>query len=294
MSDKRSPAARQRAADVRDWAMANELEIAARGRIPAAVYAAYDAAMATGPELDAEPGPDWAAAGADYLNLDDPDPEIDDPDPEPEKFPVAPPGMVAGGNGAAPVAEPAPPPPASLEDARERLAGGRPRVPPWAGGSRGGGGSQRPAAPPVKISAATIRDIEGKLALLAAVPVAGWEAVDPACGGALAENLSPAIKAAVPLIIQSPTALRLLTEGSTYFLWLSLAQALAPVAVTVFQHHVSHAIMVTDDGQTVAAARLPDGRVVPAADAPPVPAPDWSAYTTDVPGHVPPVQYSAG
>jgi Lsr2 len=291
MGEKRTAEARRRSADVRDWAAANRFDIAERGRIPAAVYAAYDAAMAVGDDA-AEPGPDWGAAGADHLDLDDPEPELAEPEPESDTFPGAPPGTATAES--SPPPEAAPPPPASLEDARERLAGTRPRVPPWAGSIRGGGGSQRPAAPPVKLNAATIRDIEGKLALLAAIPVAGWEAVDPACGGALAENLSPAIKAAVPLIVQSPTALRMLTEGSTYFLWLSLAQALAPVAVTAYRHHVSHTIMVTDDGQTVAAARLPDGKVVPAADAPAAPAPDWSAYTTDVPGHVPPVQYSAG
>lgn len=282
---QRTAADRQRAADVRDWAAANGLTVRERGRIPAAVYAAYDAATAA-PDEPAEPGPDWAAAGFGAAELD-----LDQPDPDEPPGP-APPGTAAAGmanRAAAPAAEPAPPPPASLDDARARLAGsGPPRTPPWAGG-RGGGATQRPAAAPVRVSAATVRDIEGKLALLAAVPMAAFEAVDPACGGALAENLPQSIRAAVPLICQSETALRWLTEGGTYFLWLSLAQALAPAVTMGWRHHVSHTITVVN-GRAVPARRLPDGRIVPAADAPPEPQQDWSAYTTDIPGHVPPVR----
>jgi len=279
----RTPADRQRAADVRDWAAANGLELKDRGRIPAAVYAAYDAATAE-PDGPAEPAPDWGAAGADLIDLDVPP----DPDLEPPGG-VAAPGPQAGEPPRPP--QSAEPPPASLDDARARLAAGRaPRLPSWAGG-RGGGATQRPAAPPVKITPALTRDIEGKLALLAAVPVAGFAAADPACGGALSDNLNPAIKAAVPLILQSDQAVRWLTEGGIYIQLLTLAQALMPVMVMGWRHHVSHTITVVN-GHAVPATRLPDGRVVPAADAPPAPVQDWSAYTTDLPGHVPPVRHA--
>lgn len=281
-SKQRTAADRQRAADVRDWAAANGLTVAERGRIPAAVYAAFDAATAAADEPP-EPGPNWAAAGFGPATLD-----LDEPDPDEPPGPA--PGLAAAGpvSGSAPAAAPPAPPPASLDDARARLAGGPSRVPPWAGG-RGGGATQRPAAAPVKVSTATVRDIEGKLALLAAVPMAAFEAVDPACGGAAAEVLPQSIKAAVPLICQSETALRWLTEGGTYFLWLSLAQAIAPAVTMGWRHHVSHTVTVVN-GRAVPATRLPDGRIVPAADAPPEPQQDWSAYTTDIPGHVPPVR----
>src|SRR5215472_15045113 len=142
----RTPADRQRAADVRDWAAANGLELKDRGRIPAAVYAAYDAATAE-PDGPAEPAPDWGAAGADLIDLDVPP----DPDLEPPGG-VAAPGPQAGEPPRPP--QSAEPPPASLDDARARLAAGRaPRLPSWAGG-RGGGATQRPAAPPVKITPA--------------------------------------------------------------------------------------------------------------------------------------------
>jgi hypothetical protein len=277
----RTQADRQRSADIRDWAGANGLQITERGRIPAAVVAAYDAAM-TVPADDDGPGPDWsAAAGAVPLDLDG---------PEPEDLLEDPPGAAAG-PGIAPE-PPGPPPPASLDDARTRLAGRGPRVPPWAGG-RGGGGSQRPAAAPVKITPALSKDITGKLALFLAIPAATWAAVDPACGGAFSENLDTITAKAVPLILQSPEAVRWFTQGGKYLLWLDLLIALQPVAQTAYRHHLAGTITVVQ-GRPVPARRLADGKVVPADHAPAEPAPDWSAYTTDVPGHVPPVQRVAG
>jgi hypothetical protein len=294
-SKSRTAADRQRAADVRDWAAANGLTVAKQGRIPASVDAAYEAAMAAG-DGPPEPGPDWGAAmtGSSPLDLDEPDPD------EPEYPPpgAALPGDGAGAsgaNGSAPAAEPSEPPPASLDDARERLAAGRsPRVPPWAGGRGGGGATQRPpAAAPVKVTPAVLRDIEGKLALLLAIPAAGWEAIDPICGGAFADTMPDAIRKAVPVIAQSPAAMRWLAEGGPWILALDLAVALMPTAKAVYQHHWAHSVMVVD-GRAVPARRLANGQVVPAADAPPEPAPDWSAYTTDIPGHVPPVPRAAG
>lgn len=284
MPAKRTQADRQRAADIRDWAGANGLSLPERGRFPDAVIAAYDAAMAVPPDDDG-PGPDWAAAAAGSVPLD-----LDEPGPDDD-----PPGAAAAESGPAPPAPgpaPGPPPPASLDDARERLAGRGPRVPPWAG-SRGGGGSQRPAAAPVKVTPSLTRDIEGKLALLLAIPAATWAAVDPACGQAFSDNLDVITKKAVPLICQSSEAVRWFTTGGVYLLWLDLLLALAPVAQVVYRHHLAGTITVVN-GRPVPARRLADGKVVPADHAPAEPAPDWSAYSTDVPGHVPPVQRVAG
>ena len=282
---QRTLAERQRADQVRDWAKANGLTVAERGRLPAAVHAAYSAAMATPADDDPDPGPDWTAAAAGSVPLD-----LDDPEPEDL---ADPPEVAADGPPAPRMAEPAPPQPASLDDARERLAGRGPRVPPWAGTSRGGGGSQRPAAPPVKITPALTRDVEGKLALMLAIPAAAWAAADPACGKALSDNLDTITKKAVPLICQSPQVVRWFTTGGVYLLWIDLLLAVAPVAQMAYRHHVAGTITVVG-GRAVASRRLPDGHVVPLGQAEPEPAADWSAYTTDIPGHVPPVQYAAG
>ena len=93
------------------------------------------------------------------------------------------------------------------------------------------------------------------------------------------------IAKAMPLILRSPTAIRLLTEGTTYFQWLDLIMAAMPVATTVWAHHVAGTVTIVN-GQPVPATRLPDGRVVPAQQQPQQPA-DYSAYTTQVYGHVP-------
>jgi hypothetical protein len=282
MPAKRSQYDRRRAADIRDWAAANGLTVAPQGRIPHAAAAAYDAAMAT-PADDDDPGPDWSAAAAGSVPLD-----LDD-DPEPGE---PPPDAVAAGT-AEPTPQPVPPPPASLDDARERLAGRGPRVPPWAGTNRGGSASQRPAAAPVKITPALSKDITGKLALFLAIPAATWAAVDPACGGAFSENVDVITQKAVPLILQSPEAVRWFTQGGKYLLWLDLLIALQPVAQTAYRHHLAGTITVVD-GRPVPSRHLADGKVVPLGQAEPEPPPDWSAYTTDVPGHVPPVQRAAG
>jgi len=294
-SKSRTAADRQRAADIRDWAAANGLDVKAQGRIPVAVESAYDAAMTVADD-PAEPGPNWADAGIDGLDLDAPEPGPEmAPGVAPGAWAAAPPAPAAG-NGIAPVPEPAtaPPPPASLDDARERLGSdSRQRsAPPWAGSRGGGGGAQRPAAPvtpPKPLPAATVRDIEGKLALLLAIPVAGWEAIDPYCGGAASEALPTAVKKAVPVIAQSETAMRWLAEGGGWILALDLLVALMPTARAVYQHHWAHSVMIVN-GRAVPAARDAQGHIVPAADVPAPPPPDWSAYTTDVPGHVPPVR----
>jgi Lsr2 len=282
----RTAADRQRAAQIRDWAAAEGLTVARQGRLPRSVEAAYDAATAAG-DGDGGPGPDWGAAGAaDPLDLDAPDEDFPGGVPPGEDAAAEPPSP-----GPAPAPGPAPPPPASLDDARERLAGRAPRVPPWAG-SRGGGGAQRPAAAPVKITPALARDIEGKLALLVAVPAAVWETADPVCGGAFAANLDNAVRKAVPLICQSPAAVRMFTTGGQWLLWLDLIMALSGTGQAIYAHHVAHTVTVVD-GRPVPARRLPDGRVVPADAAGPPPERDWSQYTTDIPGHVPPVHPAA-
>jgi Lsr2 len=281
----RTAAERQRAAAIRDWAVAEGLTVARQGRLPRSVEAAYDAATAAAD--DGGPPPNWAEAGAaDALDLDIPEPE-----PDPPATAAA--GDAAPAAGVPPDPEPGPPPPASLDDARERLAGPGRRVPPWAG-SRGGGGSQRPAAPPVKVTAALTREIQGNLALFLTLPAAGLAAVDPACGGAVADNVDNIVIKATPLICQSPAAVKFLTEGGKWMLWFGLGAAVLPVAKVAYSHHIAGTITVDDHGRVVPSERLPDGRVVPvpADRGGAQPEPDWSQYTTDIPGHVPPVQYA--
>lgn len=273
MADSRTLEDRAQAALIRDWAAENGITVGERGRIPAGVRAAYEAATGNTAEPETGDGPDWdaalsAAKGADPLAL------LEDQLGE----------EAAGRTGhGSPSEDPGPPPPADLDEARARL-GGKAKTPGWA---RDGKASKQ--APPVRVTRAVVGDIEGKLTLLLSGPAVFWQMADPLCGGTFADNLDNIVRKAVPLIVQSPDAVKWFTKGTTFLLWLDLVWALQPVAQAVYAHHVAASVMVLPDGRVVPAVRLDDGRIVPADRAPQQAAPDLSAYTTEVNGHVPPV-----
>jgi hypothetical protein len=129
------------------------------------------------------------------------------------------------------------------------------------------------------------QDIEGKLALMMMAPFSLWAVADPVCGVAAADNLDNLIAKALPIVLRSPAAVRLLTEGTTYLQWLDLIMAAMPVGTAIWAHHVAGTVTVVD-GRAVPATRLPDGRVVPVQQQPQE-QPDYSAYSTQVYGHVP-------
>ena len=265
MADSRSLTDRARSSLIRDWAKDNGFDVADKGRIPAGVVTAYEAATGQ-PSDDADDGPDWDDVGG-----EDPDPlaGVEDDDT-----------AAAGSHGPAD----GPPPPADLNEARERFAG-KPKRPGWAKDGK----PSKPVAPPVKVTKAVVSDIEGKLTLLLTGPAVFWQMADPLCGGAFADNLENIVRKAVPLIAQSPDAVRWFTKGTTFLLWLDLVWALQPVAQAVYAHHIAATVMVLPDGRVVPSQRLEDGRVVPLSEVKQA-RPDQSAYTTQVPGHVPDVQ----
>lgn len=252
-------------AEVRAWAAAQGLDVAPGGRLRAEVVAAWLA-------RDDDSGePDWGAAGT----------AGEDPEGAQDPAPPAAEAAAADSTGTGP------PPPADLSEARKRAredSGGKRARPGWAG--RGRATRDRDRAQPPKVTKAVQGDIEGKLALLLAVPVTTWAAVDPYCGGVMGDNLDSIVRKATPLICQSPQAVKWFTEGGIYLLWLDLALAVQPVAVAAWRHHVAGTVTIID-GQPVPSRRGPDGRVVPLAQPAPQQAPDYSAYTTHVAGHVP-------
>lgn len=292
MAAKRTAADRQRAAEIRAWAAGHGLTVAESGRIPQAVVLAYDQRAQNGgpgPPADdagsADDAPDWGAAGIDALDLDEPQ------EPPPGNW--APEDWDQDGAGVERSAAPAgPPPPASLQDARDLLAPPGKAVPPWAG-NRGSGGrsDQRPpssAAAPPRLTRAQLGEIQGNWALLLSLPATGLAMIDPACGGAAADNIDTIISKSMPLVIKSPRAVQFLSEAGDWLAWYGLGAAMLPVIQMAWSHHVTHSVMVLD-GQVVASKRLPDGQVVPVQPQAQQQQ-DWSAYGTEVPGHVPPVR----
>jgi Lsr2 len=268
--------------EVRAWAKAQGMRVSDRGRMRAEVFAAYEAAH---PDED-EAQPDFGATEAGDIETATPD---EGPGPAaPDHSMDAAPGPGPSTEG--PEREPGPdgaepPPPASLEAARARLGPRDKTRAPWA--KPAAARKRKTKAEIPKLSARDVADLEGKVMLLMSGPAAIWAAADPACGAAAADNIDNMVRKAVPLIAQSPAALKLLSEGGKWLLWLDFAFACQPVAAAVIAHHVTGSIMVTPTGHVVASRRLEDGRIVPLADAPPGPGPDNSAYTTQVRGHVP-------
>lgn len=259
MADQRTLNDRTRSADIRQWAAGNGFEVSARGKLPAGVIAAYEAAQDTEPGKAGadDSGPDWTAAAAWAADAGDP---------------LA--GLEAEPDAAAGAAEPeTPPPPASLDEARERAGGQQHRRrPPWAGGQQA---KPKPDPPPVKVTASVRSDIEGKLALLLSVPAMTWQMADPYCGGAFADNAANIASKMTPLICQSPDAVRWFTKGTTFILWMDLAVACQPVATAIYRHHLS------PEAQRAREAAALQGAQQQYAQ------PDLSAYTTMVQGHVP-------
>lgn len=254
MADSRTLDDRTRSRAIRDWAEANGFELAQRGKLPAGVIAAYEAA--NGGPADSD-GPDWDQADSDVA-----DPLVSlEAEPGPED---------------------GPPPPASLDEARERAGIGRgKRKPPgWARAE----GQATPKPPPVRVSKAVQADIEGKLALMLAVPVGAWEIADPYCGGAAAEAAPATIKALVPIICQSPGAIAFFTRSATWMLYLALLAALRPVGMAVYRHHLSPEAQHERELERLARA---DPNSELAAQARAREQVDVSMYTTNVSGHVP-------
>jgi hypothetical protein len=257
---------------IRAWARAEGLDVKDAGRLPAAVVAAYREAH--GGQLpgqdDGEGGPQWDDAPGLPLAAEDDDP------------PAPPPPSNEGGN-----REPeGPPPPSDLDEARDRARKARPtrgKRPGWAGSSR----KPRTAKAAPAVTRAERADMEGKLALLLSVPATAVSMVDPACGQAAADALDNIVRKAMPLIVQSPSAVRWLASNTTVVLWLDLLLALQPVAVMFWAHHVAGTVTVID-GQVVPSRRLPDGNVVPLDGQAPAAQQDYSMYSTaQAFGHVP-------
>lgn len=292
VADKRTAADRQEAADARTWAGQQGIPVAGTGRLPAGVLAAFRAYRDGTHPGPAEPGadlpdtPDWDSAaaelgagqGADVLA------DVGGQDQA---------GGAASVSSDDEVPAPSAPPPANLEEARRRLGGDTRKRPPWAGRA----GRDRPprAEPaPIKVTKSVSDDITGKLAMLLTVPVSAWQTVDPACGGAAADNLDNVVRTAVPLICLSQDAVRFFTSATKFMLVWSFLAAVQPVAATVYQHHVTRTIAVLANGRIVHGTLQPDGTVewppdVGGQAAAAAPRPDYSAYTTQVAGHVPPV-----
>jgi hypothetical protein len=245
-----------RNADIRAWARDNGWEVADAGRMPAGVQAAYEAAHAADDDGGDSGGPDWDA-GAQALGValgvqPGSDPLADDAGGDDDP-----------GGGEAPTPGPAAAPAddsrpvASLADARARMAAQQsqagPKRPPWAGkqpaagkgkqasGGRGSTarGKQAPA-PDIDVTPAVLNDMAGKLGLLVAPLLFTWSMADPDdCAQVASDNIENIVDKMVPLLARSQAVVRFMTIDAGWFALIALVQAVQPVAVAVYQNHLT-------------------------------------------------------
>ena len=96
---------------------------------------------------------------------------------------------------------------------------------------------------PVRVTAATRKDIAAKLQLIMFVPGKVWETRDPYCGGMFVHQLPETVDALTDIICDSPDLVAFFTGPAGGFMkYMKLILALQPVGVTAWQHHIAHAI----------------------------------------------------
>jgi hypothetical protein len=143
-----------------------------------------------------------------------------------------------------PDSPPPPPPPEGPEDDDIRPLG-------YPAGPRSKGTGKPRTASPVRITAALRKDIAAKVQLMLYVPGKVWETRDPYCGGMFVHQ-GPAIgDALTDIICQSPDLIAFFTgPAGGFMIYLNLLTSLQPVALTIWQHHIAHAIgSPAEDGQ---------------------------------------------
>jgi hypothetical protein len=217
-------------ADMRAWARDNGWpDLSSRGRIPPEVRAAFEDEHGAPVDVDED------LSSMDESGLD-----------EDEN---------SAWSAAAYVAEYIGPPPATLDEARER-AGRDPEPAHLTGARRPRGHRQRkpPSDDPattIKVTKAIRDDITGKVAFWLMLPAEPWMRVDPYCGGAYADSIDRIAVKLAPILCLSPQVVTWFTKSSVFFMWTELLMACRPVAEAVIAHHVTRRITINNQGEPV-------------------------------------------
>lgn len=104
-------------------------------------------------------------------------------------------------------------------------------------------------AAPTRVLKAQQKEIKDTLVMLISLPAATLLFKDPICANAILDNVDNVAEKLVPIICRNPTMLRWFTEGGGYMDYFALAMACAPIAKTVYTHHVSKSIGHEDELQ---------------------------------------------
>ena len=109
--------------------------------------------------------------------------------------------------------------------------------------NRKGRRNGRAAAASTRATKAEQDQVRDALTMLYTLPAWGLQLKDPHCGGALMEQRDAIIKSLVPIVCRNPAMLAFFTAANAPWMeYLALGQALAPVAKTIWSHHVTHTV----------------------------------------------------
>lgn len=99
-----------------------------------------------------------------------------------------------------------------------------------------------------KASKAEQDQVRDALTVLYTPAAWGVRLKDPHCGAALLEQRDDIIKTLTPIVCRNPGMLAFFTAANAPWMdYLALAQALAPVAKTIWSHHVTHTVGHDED-----------------------------------------------
>lgn len=96
-------------------------------------------------------------------------------------------------------------------------------------------------APP-KPTKAVQTQVADALTMMITLPAGIMAFRDPICSDAVLEHADNIVAKLVPIVCRNPAMLRWFTEGAGYMDFFALATAVAPVARTIWAHHVAHSI----------------------------------------------------
>lgn len=103
---------------------------------------------------------------------------------------------------------------------------------------------KRPAKAPTK---AVQTEVADALTMMITLPAGMLSLKDPICGTAILNQVDDVVKRLVPIICRNPAMLKWFTGSSGYMDFIALATALAPIAKTIWSHHVTKSIGHEDD-----------------------------------------------
>jgi hypothetical protein len=107
--------------------------------------------------------------------------------------------------------------------------------------------AKQPRKQAPKPTKAVQSQVADALTMMITLPAGIMAFRDPFCAGAVLENADNIVAKLVPIVCRNPAMLRWFTEGAGYMDFFALATAIAPVARTLWAHHVSHSVGQEED-----------------------------------------------